>query len=342
MLDLPSKDLHIRKWLSFILENKVEHVVLHSVFRDMYTLPQLFYTCSSLITFDLSNCAFEKGAVISWKSLKTLKFDTVVLDDETSVKLLSGCPALETMELTSCYSFRHLEINNSNLKRLKLEGVLPMNEGGERSFEIIAPYLQQLEIIGGIHDIKCRLVNVSSLVSAPLNFFIACVSQLDSTFVYVEDDSCHDHHQVFWTLIQDYLQKVSHVMELTIATWFAEVLFMPQLDEVLLPELKCKCLTLKLHITKYNLYGVASLLQASPHMETLNIDMESGIILSLSRILVSATAMNQVVCAKEMIMIWRVGFQTLHFPMSRVLSLSTPLGCVMNPMIGFSNFQSFC
>lgn len=52
---------------------------------------------------------------------------------------------------------------------------------------------------------------------------------------------------------------------------------MLQLDGVQLPELKCRCLNLKFHITKFNLYGVASLLQASPHMETLNIDMESGV-----------------------------------------------------------------
>nr|XP_009784705.1 PREDICTED: uncharacterized protein LOC104233096 isoform X4 [Nicotiana sylvestris] len=54
-----------------------------------------------------------------------------------------------------------------------------------------------------------------------------------------------------------------------------KVLFMLQLDGVQLPELKCKCLTIKFHITKFNLYGVASLLQVSSHVETLNIDMES-------------------------------------------------------------------
>ncbi|KAJ8569697.1 hypothetical protein K7X08_006274 [Anisodus acutangulus] len=47
-----------------------------------------------------------------------------------------------------------------------------------------------------------------------------------------------------------------------------------ELDCMQFPELKCKCLTLKLHITKYNLYGVASFLQASPHVETFNIEMK--------------------------------------------------------------------
>lgn len=53
---------------------------------------------------------------------------------------------------------------------------------------------------------------------------------------------------------------------------------MLQLDGVQVPELKCKCLTLKFHISKYNLYGVACLLQASPHLETLNIDMKPYVI----------------------------------------------------------------
>ncbi|XP_009784703.1 uncharacterized protein LOC107806928 isoform X2 [Nicotiana tabacum] len=52
-------------------------------------------------------------------------------------------------------------------------------------------------------------------------------------------------------------------------------LCLKKLDGVQLPELKCKCLTIKFHITKFNLYGVASLLQVSSHVETLNIDMES-------------------------------------------------------------------
>lgn len=48
---------------------------------------------------------------------------------------------------------------------------------------------------------------------------------------------------------------------------------MLQLEGVLIPELRCKYLTLQLHMEKFDLYGVDGLLQASPHLQTLNIDM---------------------------------------------------------------------
>ncbi|XP_019240706.1 PREDICTED: F-box/LRR-repeat protein At5g02910-like isoform X2 [Nicotiana attenuata] len=262
--DMPSYSLHIDQWLTYVIKSKVEHVVLNSTFFKVYILPQSFYTCSSLVTLGLRNCAFDKGVVISWKSLKTVKFMTVELDDEAIVKLLTGCPSLETMELTFFHGFHHLEIKNTNLKTLKLHNFWLLY-GGDHSLQIVAPYLQHLVIPGNLDDFKCRLVNVSSLVSAELTFDIRCE---------IQDNSCRDYHRVFWTLVQDYLQKLRHVNELSIGTWFAEVLFMMQLDGAQLPELKCKCLTLKLHITKYNLYGVASLLRASPHLETLNIHMD--------------------------------------------------------------------
>ncbi|XP_016461553.1 uncharacterized protein LOC107784873 [Nicotiana tabacum] len=77
------------------------------------------------------------------------------------------------------------------------------------------------------------------------------------------------------TLVQDNLQKVSCATELTIGTWFTEVLCMFQFKEVLIPESKCKHLTLELHMKKFNLYGVAGFLRASPYVETLNIDMDT-------------------------------------------------------------------
>ncbi|XP_060198789.1 uncharacterized protein LOC132627457 [Lycium barbarum] len=50
---------------------------------------------------------------------------------------------------------------------------------------------------------------------------------------------------------------------------------MMKLEGVMLPELRCKCLTLKLHVSKYNLYGIASLLQTSPLLKSLNIHIKS-------------------------------------------------------------------
>ncbi|XP_016571556.1 probable F-box protein At1g60180 isoform X2 [Capsicum annuum] len=69
------------------------------------------------------------------------------------------------------------------------------------------------------------------------------------------------------------LQKLSCVTELIIGSWLAGTVFMMNLEGVMLPKLRCKCLTLKLFVTDYNLYGIASILQALPLLESFNIQM---------------------------------------------------------------------
>lgn len=53
---------------------------------------------------------------------------------------------------------------------------------------------------------------------------------------------------------------------------------MLRLESVILPKLRCKCLTLKLGVSKSNMYGIASLLQNLPRLESLNIHIKSEIV----------------------------------------------------------------
>lgn len=54
-----------------------------------------------------------------------------------------------------------------------------------------------------------------------------------------------------------------------------QVLCILQFKEVPIPDLKCKYLELELHLEKFNLYGAAGLLRASPLVETVIIDVEN-------------------------------------------------------------------
>ncbi|XP_059281195.1 putative F-box/LRR-repeat protein At3g18150 [Lycium ferocissimum] len=184
---------------------------------------------------------FGIDRAIEWKSLKSIMLFSSVISDADLVNLLSGCPALETMKLSLFYGFgRHLEISEH------------------------------------LYDLRCKLVDVSSVVKAKLTFNTKCIKDIHrGVEVDDEEDSCRVYHQVFRTLVQDYLQKLSYATELTIGTWFIEVLCVLQFKWVPNPELKCKYLTLKLDIKKFNLYGVAGLLRASSLVETLSIDMET-------------------------------------------------------------------
>ncbi|OIT28366.1 putative f-boxlrr-repeat protein [Nicotiana attenuata] len=257
------KESQAENFISF-----VDYALPHSSYcceEDSIYLPQSICICSSLITLDLSCCFFDENFVIEWKSLKSLKLKYTVLDDDAIVNnILSGSPALETLEFFNFEGFRRLEINSLNLQRLKFKEYWLPNDSDDHSLEIVAPYIQHLEISKNLYDLKCRLINAASVVSARLTFRITC-SEYSS-------DSCPDDHQVIKTLVQEYFQKLSCATELTIGTWFTEVM-LPFEGGLLLPELKCKCLTLDLHITKFYSYGAAILLQASPHVETLNITM---------------------------------------------------------------------
>ncbi|KAM3397234.1 hypothetical protein P3S68_000746 [Capsicum galapagoense] len=250
-------------------------VFLSPEFTRVCLLPESFRTCSSLITLHLRHCRFN-DVVIAWKYLKSLKLESLMLNESQIMNLLSGCPSLGTMELYDVGGFRRLEINSSNFKRLSLKShSMPMDDN-DRTLEIFAPYLEHLDISGNLEDLKCWLVDVSSLVNAKLTFYISCIKHKkrdrgDDTGV--DEYSCHDYHQGFRILVQDYLQKLSCATELTIGSWFIEVPCMLQFNGLPVPELKCKYLTLELHMENFDLLGVAGLLRALRHVETLNIDM---------------------------------------------------------------------
>lgn len=57
---------------------------------------------------------------------------------------------------------------------------------------------------------------------------------------------------------------------------------MLQFNGLPVPELKCKYLTLELHMENFDLLGVAGLLRALRHVETLNIDMTDNHVTSWS------------------------------------------------------------
>ncbi|OIT35777.1 PREDICTED: F-box/LRR-repeat protein 25-like [Nicotiana attenuata] len=252
-------DSQICRWLTFAVEKNVEAVELYSNVEDgCCTLPESFCACSSLISLVFSSCCLGPDIVVSWKSLKSIHLEFLGLWDEHIVNLLSGCPALETMELYCVWEFSRLDIRSSKLKRLKLKNYTLLDDGRDHSLEIIAPYLQHLEISGELYDLKCRLVDVSSLVSAKLTFNIICIKDVFAINAEEFDDaedSCGDYHQVFRNLVQDYLQKLSCATEVTMGSWFTEVLCMLQFKGVPVPEWKCKYLALELHMKKFNLYG---------------------------------------------------------------------------------------
>ncbi|WMV27090.1 hypothetical protein MTR67_020475 [Solanum verrucosum] len=180
-----------------------------------------------------------------------------------------------------------MEISSSKLKILKLKGHWKVGlQFYRRILEIYAPYLQHLEISGDLYDLRCILFDVPSVVTAKLTFNVR-------------------------TLIHTYLLAFRNANELTIGALFAEFQGIP------LRELKCKYLTLELHEEKFSLYGVAGLLRASPHVETLNIDISTVALdkdISTDHLEDSHCRFELAYLAKGVILICKVGFQALGSP----------------------------
>ncbi|PHU01753.1 hypothetical protein BC332_31540 [Capsicum chinense] len=265
---------NINGWLSFAVERNVEHVVLRS-YDERILFGEPFCTCSSLKTLDITYAEFPYRKTTSWTNLKSIKMDEISLDNEAIASLLAGCPELETMELSGLHCFSCLEINSLKLKRVYLKDLCLDKDLAESEFfvEIFAPYRKHFRISGNLEDFELRLLDVSSLVDASLTFRHRCANWTCCDSGDDEEESRWNYHQIFIiTLVQENLQKLSCVTELTLGAWFTKALCMMQLKGVSIPELKCKCLTLELD-DYFNLFGATGILRALHHVETLNIDI---------------------------------------------------------------------
>ncbi|CAL5344893.1 unnamed protein product [Camellia sinensis] len=245
------EDLHLRLGCSTILE------------PDGHRLPQHLFTNSSLAILSVLNCVVAPSGDVNWRSLKSLSVEYVLLSDEIIVKILSGCPVLEFLKINSCSGTSRLDINSTSLKRLVI--VFVFRNSDESMLEISAPNLQSLKLLGHFRLIKCRLVNVSSLVLAHLGFTFDDTSGQD-----IIDDYDKQRNQ-----LGELLERLQHVKEIQLGNWCIQVLSIAEVKCLPSPTSSCRILTLHTHIMKFDIPGIARLLQSSPSLETLIVDMSA-------------------------------------------------------------------
>nr|POE48474.1 putative f-box protein [Quercus suber] len=136
---------------------------------------------------------------------------------------------------------------------------------GENNFafqEISPPNLLFLSISGFMYKRKFQLTNVLSLVEAKLSF--ECKSN---------DDGRNSSYLIYRNDLRELLLKLLHVPKLTISTWCLQVLTMLEVKTWLPPLAKRKSLVLDTQLDKWNLPGIANLLQSSPYLEKLVINL---------------------------------------------------------------------
>ncbi|KAK2977117.1 hypothetical protein RJ640_017641, partial [Escallonia rubra] len=265
----PESAADLDRSLNLAISKNVQDLDLNiSCFDDYmgYNLPQEIYSCSSLIKLRLHECNIVPNSIISWKLLKDLSVENAHLPGDAICKVSSGCPALETLVLRSCIIMNGIEFDSKSLDKLVITGY-DFRSSGDKSFlEISAPSVRSLEITGRWEKKRVRLVNMSSLVSVKLDF-------VQTTEEFVEDT--YDDYKEQREMMFDLLASVRHVKSLTLGSWCIQVLSILEVKGVSLPRSLCKCLTVDTKMRKWELPGIAALLQSLPDAEILVINLQS-------------------------------------------------------------------
>ncbi|XP_065618068.1 putative F-box protein At1g49610 [Quercus suber] len=262
-------------WVRFATNAKVEQLSLHlwpphSLDPNGYQLPQHLYANEFVSEFNFSFCKIFPTGLLRWSSLKRLSIGHSALCEDVIRKVLMGSPRLESLELHDCYGFHRLDIVSESLRKLVVDSYLiDMLESEERQLEleIVAPKIECLEILGCFRMKKCRIKDVSALVEAKLDFNMRNGYGSDE-----EEGACEEYQDI----VRDILESVHHVKKLTVGHWCLMVVSIMSMEHLPSPLSKCQCLTMKTDMEKENLPGIARLLQSSPFVETLSMNVTSS------------------------------------------------------------------
>ncbi|XP_022715985.1 putative F-box protein At1g49610 isoform X2 [Durio zibethinus] len=181
------------------------------------------------------------------------------LNNEAIENIVSGSPNLQKLKLHNCEGINR--ISSRSLEVLVINAIYDPYEKHESVTEISCPNLQSLSLLGFLYRRTYRLMHVSSLSKANLSF----VMTIDKKDKY----DCTKHRDI----LRELLEKLCHVEKLTMGTWCLQVLSIWEIKGISSPLSKRNCLVLDTEICEWDLPGIVSLLQSSPYLKKLVINL---------------------------------------------------------------------
>ncbi|XP_049376415.1 F-box protein At5g03100-like [Solanum stenotomum] len=249
------KDVHLWVYFASKLAN-VEHFRLR--YEGAYEFPQFAFKNTSWRKLDIQlGETLNPSANVNWSGMVSLSLRYMYLTDGVMEKVLSGCPNLECLKLYHFVDVHRLEISNVNLRKLIIDN--SETDQCDLSLEILAPYIQNLKILGSCREIYLR--NVASLVNAVLNFEFDCYIEEEDTLPRME---C--------TCLKELLHSVAHVEKLELGPWCIQYLSILELEGWQPPPSSWKFLQLSTTLRQLDFPGICSFLQSSSDLETLVVD----------------------------------------------------------------------
>ncbi|KAG5629875.1 hypothetical protein H5410_001592 [Solanum commersonii] len=214
-------------------------------------LPQDLCSSSSIIKLKCNYCIIPEDCILNWTSLKSLTISFISLSDEQMEQITSNCQQLESLKLTEFCGFHHLHLTSSKCKRLELI---------EYRY---SPNCTSKLIIQVVFDgVKIMLSDLSSLVHADLPY---------NLYNFYESDEV-----IGKSMVKDHLTSVACANELIIPSLYIEKIsvLVLQNEDVSLPLLECKQLTINARINNYTFLGIDRLLSSTPCLENLTIHLK--------------------------------------------------------------------
>ncbi|XP_016466862.1 F-box protein At5g03100 isoform X2 [Nicotiana tabacum] len=262
---------HVNRWMISIKNKHVEELDLNLRSRgnliEIYNLPQIMYFNVGLRVLSLCNCNLVPKEEIYWPALRVLEIGYAELNRDVIKKICSGCRALESLKFRSCYGVDYFDIDSKSVKKLMMDDYGRQNHDDDDDDElgIYARNVTSLEICGYFHRRILVLEDVKAILDAKLDFYRNT------------DDYVLEHEfRTDQNMLKNLLVSLQHVEKLSIGTWCLQVLTSLEIQNLPCPRMRCKYLTLNTPMKKWELPGIAILLQSCPQVEILHINAESA------------------------------------------------------------------
>lgn len=245
----------IDSWIRFAIDRDVERIWLGLWNPDeLYRVPPELFRCKFLTSLYLQCCQLMVVGSVCLSSLTRVSLSQVSFSGRTFEKFTSGCPVLEEVCLIECNADSNLcvRITNPSVQILKVRDCLgSFGSGSDGMFKLYAPSILYLKL-EGVMRTRCILRNVSSLVEAKID--VKMHSNADVLSL----------KELFGSLTCEKMQLCS---------WCIQILSLSRLSGVPFSTLNVTCLNLSLPLLKCEILGLAQLLQISPKVESLTINV---------------------------------------------------------------------
>ncbi|XP_060179748.1 F-box/LRR-repeat protein 25-like isoform X2 [Lycium barbarum] len=254
-------------WIHFAtkLANVESFAIEFQCVDDTYEFPQFAFRNASLRNLVLRHLELNPSGSVNWSSLVSLSIGHLNLTESVIEKVLSGCPNLERLKLHHFWGIYRLEISSTKLRKLIIKDYYNLYD--DLWLEILAPFIQTLELLGQCSDVRVSRKTVPSLVTAVLH-----LDRLNFYFDEEDDDEVDPTLEKQYSNMKELLHSVAHVENLQLSSWCIECLSILELKGWQPPPSSRKFLKLNAALEQLDFPGICSFLQSSSSLKTLVID----------------------------------------------------------------------